>query len=77
MNSVKSTNWNVLLDSDNGVANLIAEWSVGNVSTRYVSDQLAYTDFAGEFRSLVRSRRTTEARRLARKALSYRNLLQA
>lgn len=75
MNTTNSVNWNLLLDTNTSVSKVVADWSVGNTSTRSVSDQLAHSKYAGEFRNLVRSRGTTEARRLARKALRYRGTL--
>ena len=50
------------------------KWSVGEVSTRFVSQQLAFSEAAGEFRRLVRTHGTTYGRRLARKALNRRGV---
>lgn len=68
-----TTNWNTLL-SNQQKRNLIMKWSVGEVSTRFVSQQLAFSEAAGEFRRLVRTHGTTYGRRLARKALNRRGV---
>lgn len=75
MNSKNSVNWNLLLDSKEEVSLAMQAWSAGNMSTREVANELSHTQFAGEFRKLVRSRGTAESRRLARKALRYRGLV--
>ncbi len=74
MKTVNSVNWKLLLDNDAGVARNILAWAKGSLTTREVVSRLAFTDFAGEFRSLVRNNGTMYARRLARKALTYRNI---
>lgn len=75
MNSVSSVDWPLLLDTRKSVTNVIKSWATGQTSTREVTDSLAFSEFSGEFRNLVRERGTTEARRLARKALRYRDLV--
>ena len=72
MNSNDSVNWNFLLDSNKKLFKTITKWSVGNLTTREVVDSVAFTEFSGEFRKLVRNNGTTYGRRLARKALRYR-----
>lgn len=74
MNSGDSVKWDLLLGTNRSVTSVVRRWSVGNASTRQVSNALAGTEFAGEFRDLVRSRGTLYARRLARKALRYRGV---
>jgi len=74
MRTTNSVDWNLLLETDNDVTNLLSGWSTREIATRDVVNRLAYTDFAGEFRRLVRNNGTTYARRLARKALRYRGV---
>ena len=74
MKTVNSVNWKLLLDKDKDVARLVSQWSKEKITTRDVASRLAYTPFSGEFRKLVRAQGTTYARRLARKALSYRGV---
>lgn len=72
MKTSDSVNWGLLLESDKRTAKMFANWSVGKLTTREVAGRLAHSEFAGEFRRLVRNSGTTYARRLARKALRYR-----
>lgn len=72
MNSEESVDWNFLLDSNKNVFKTLSKWSVGGLTTREVVDSVAFTEFSGEFRKLVRNNGTTYGRRLARKALRYR-----
>ena len=65
-------NWTLLLECNKKVSFLIEDWSLNKTSTREVTRSLAFSEFAGEFRNLVRSHGTTYGRRLARKALRYR-----
>lgn len=74
MRTANSVDWNLLLETDNDVQNLISNWSTGTIATRDVVNRLAFTDYSGEFRKLVRANGTTYARRLARKALRYRGV---
>lgn len=74
MRTSNSVDWNLLLENDNHVTNLITMWSTDRITTRDVASRLAYTEFSGEFRRLVRNNGTTYARRLARKALRYRGV---
>jgi hypothetical protein len=74
MRSANSVNWNLLLDSKSCLTNLMQKWSESDVTTREVVDKLSHTEFAGEFRKLVRNNGTNYARRLARKALKYRGV---
>ena len=69
------TDWNLLLSNRCGVKTL-NKFAIGNVSTKSVSTCFANTDKASEFRKLVRTHGSTYARRLTRKALRYRDLLQ-
>lgn len=72
MRTVDSINWELLLESDRQTAKLFKNWAVGTLSTREVTTRLAHSQYAGEFRRLVRNNGTTYGRRLARKALRYR-----
>jgi len=75
MKSSATVDWNLLLSSRCGIKTM-NQFAVGNSSTKNVSTCFANTDKAGEFRKLVRTHGVTYARRLARKALRYRNLLK-
>ena len=72
MKTIESINWGLLLESDRQVSKMISNWSTESLTTREVIGRLAHTQFAGEFRRLIRNNGTTYARRLARKALRYR-----
>lgn len=74
MRTANSVNWNLLLETNEDVSNLIESWATGDITTRDVASRVAYTEFSGEFRKLVRDNGTTYARRLARKALRYRGV---
>ncbi len=75
MNSVNAVDWDLLLDTNVQVKRKFSMWSNGQVSTREMADHLRNTEYSGEFRKLVRNYGTTYGRRLARKALSYRNVV--
>lgn len=75
MNSVESVRWDNLLDTNGRVRNLVTKWAVENLSTDEVEKRLSFSPFAGEFRNVVRTHGTTYGRRLARKALTYREVL--
>jgi hypothetical protein len=70
---MEPVNWDLLLGGSKRKA--LVRWAFGQISTRVVSKDLAFTHYAGEFRRLVRERGTQEARRLARKAVRRRNLV--
>jgi|GEM_PF-1899910 len=72
MKTVESVNWGLLLETDRQTAVMFSNWATGTLTTREVANRLAHSEFAGEFRRLVRNNGTTYARRLARKALRYR-----
>ena len=75
MKDTTTTDWNLLLSSKCGVKTL-NKFAIGETSTKSATSCLANTDKAGEFRKLVRTNGSMYARRLARKALRYRNLLK-
>lgn len=74
MSSNGKTNWNRLL-SDSRVVDMLWSFSLGHTSAQDVTDALAFSEYAGEFRNLVRSHGVQYARNLTRKALRYRGLL--
>ena len=74
MKDTTTTDWNLLLSNKCGVKTL-NEFAIGDTSTTCVTTSFANTEKAGEFRKLVRTHGSVYARRLARKALRYRNLL--
>ena len=71
---LQKTDWNTRLGSKCAVKTLNA-FAVGDESTRGVTAKFTNTNKAGEFRKLVRTYGTTYARRLTRKALRYRGLM--
>ena len=75
MKDTTTTDWNLLLSNKCGVKTL-NQFAIGEQSTKDVTTCFANTDRAGEFRRLVRTHGSMYARRLARKALRYRNLLK-
>ena len=75
MKDTTTTDWNLLLSNKCGVKTL-NEFAVGETSTSGVTACFANTDKAREFRKLVRTHGAMYARRLARKALRYRDLLK-
>jgi hypothetical protein len=74
MKTAATTDWNVLLGSKCAMKTM-KSFAQGDESTRSVTEKLANSEYAGEFRKLVRENGTTYARRLARKALRYRGML--
>jgi hypothetical protein len=74
MKSSTTTNWNSLLGTKKDVCTL-KSFAAGDATTKEATTRFANTPKAGEFRKLVRTYGTTYARRLTRKALSYRGLL--
>jgi hypothetical protein len=74
MKTSATTDWDVLL-ANKCRSTTMKNFAMGDESTRAVTQSLAHTEGAGEFRKLVRTNGTTYARRLARKALRYRGML--
>ena len=72
MKTQESVDWGLLLESDCQVKKVLTNWSTASLTTGEVTNRLAHTEFAGEFRRLIRNNGTMYARRLARKALRYR-----
>ena len=66
-------NWNLLF-SDENVLQALFDFGFNNMSANDVSDQLANTVYAGEFRRLVRTHGADYARNLTRKAMRYRSI---
>ena len=75
MKTKDTTNWELLL-SRRSSSLAIKRFATGTYSTEATMKALAFTDCSGEFRKLVRTNGTSYARRLARKALRYRGILQ-
>lgn len=75
MKSKETTNWGMLLSTRQS-STIMKRFAIGQYSAQAVTKAFAYTDQAGEFRKLVRASGTTYARRLTRKALRYRGILQ-
>ena len=71
MRTSETTNWNVLLGCDQRLQAL-ADFAFNDASASATTEALAFTDAAGQFRSLLRTNGAQYARRLARKALRYR-----
>lgn len=68
------TDWNSLLDNNSkGFMKLFAE---GKMSARNITSVFKNTDYAGPFRSLIRSDGgVAKARNLTKKALKRRNIV--
>jgi len=75
MKTKETTNWDLLL-SNRQSRTTMKRFATGQYSSQAVTKAFAYTGQAGEFRKLVRANGTTYARRLARKALRYRGILE-
>ena len=75
MKSKDTTNWESLL-STRQTRSTMKKFALGQYSTQAVTKAFAYTDQAGEFRKLVRNNGTAYSRRLARKALRYRGIIE-
>ena len=52
------------------------QFATGSMSASAVTHAFAHSDYAGEFRKLLRVNGTLYARRLARKALRYRGIMK-
>jgi predicted hotdog family 3-hydroxylacyl-ACP dehydratase len=76
MKSKETTNWDLLL-SNRQSRTTMKRFATGQYSTQAVTKSFAYTDSAGEFRKLIRNNGTAYSRRLTRKALRYRGILQS
>lgn len=75
MRSSETTDWNVLLGTQKAVRTM-TKFATGQIATSCVRKCFAFTSKAGEFRKLTQEHGTTYARRLTRKALRYRGLLE-
>lgn len=76
MKTKDTTNWGLLLSTKKNQRTMTA-FGTGQLSTEAVRKAFAFSDYAGEFRKLVRTNGTTYARRLTRKALRYRGILRS
>lgn len=75
MRNSNTTDWNTLLATRSS-QRVLRNFAVGKYSVRDVTSTFAHTVYAGEFRKLVRNNGAVYARRLTRKALRYRGLLE-
>lgn len=66
-------NWKNLVDKNTGT---VKNFALGKLSGRSFYGRFAGTEVGGEVRQLLRENGVKYARRLARKALRRRNLLQ-
>jgi hypothetical protein len=66
----KGTNWDLLLSEN--VKQLMKDFANKEISGRTVSSALKNTEYAGEFRSLIRTKGVEKAQDLTRRALKRR-----
>jgi len=64
------TNWNLLFSND--VKGLMQKFAEDEVSGRKVTSALKNTEYAGEFRSLIRKAGVDKAKQLTKRALKRR-----
>ena len=76
MRSSETTNWDVLLGSQKAVRTM-TKFATRQIAATDVRKAFSFTCRAGEFRKLVQGHGTTYARRLTRKALRYRGMLES
>lgn len=62
------TNWKTLFSNDD-TKNVVSRFANGDLSGRQVSNILKNTEFAGPFRTLIRTNGVAKARTLSRRAL--------
>jgi|TARA_Y100000401_G_scaffold47310_1_gene36465 hypothetical protein len=74
MKTKETTDWGLLLSTRKNQRTM-TKFATGALSASDTTRAFAHTDYAGEFRRLIRSNGTQYARRLARKALRYRGIL--
>jgi len=72
MKTMHSVDWDLLLDSNSNIRSTVTKWANGNISSRAVSEMVMGTQFSSAFRHLLRTHGTMYGRRLARKAINYR-----
>lgn len=70
-------NWKLLLDSVNSEVYMLEKFALGEASARNLTALFAHTEFAGEFRNLIRNNGVDMARKLTRRALRRRGLIEA
>lgn len=68
-----TTDWSTLLKTKRNVS-VVSNFAEGNISGRQFYSKFANTDSGGTARTLLREHGVTQARSLARKALSRRSL---
>ena len=71
---MSNVDWDLLLANNRRVEAMI-NFAFNGTSANETAQNLAFTEAAGEFRDLVRSRGSQYARRLARKAVRRRDLV--
>lgn len=67
------TDWSMLLSG--GQKEVVTNFITGKMTKTQTENKLRFSDAAGEFRKLIRSRGTSNARQLGMKALRRRNLV--
>ena len=68
-----TTDWSSLLNTKRNVS-VVSNFAQGNISGRQFYSKFANTENSGTARTLLREHGVTQARSLARKALSRRSL---
>ena len=74
MKTKETTNWEFLLSTSRN-RKVMKQFATGSISASVATYAFAHSDYAGEFRKLLRANGTLYARRLARKALRYRGIM--
>ena len=74
MKTKETTDWGLLLSTRKNQRTM-TKFATGALSASDATRAFAHTDYACEFRKLIRANGTQYARRLARKALRYRGIL--
>jgi|TARA_R110000824_G_scaffold331047_1_gene517786 hypothetical protein len=75
MKTKETTNWEFLLSTSRN-RKVMKQFATGSISASAATYAFAHSDYAGEFRKLLRANGTLYARRLARKALRYRGIMK-
>ena len=75
MKTKETTAWDFLLSTTCN-RKVMKQFATGSISASAATYAFAHSDYAGEFRKLLRVNGTLYARRLARKALRYRGIMK-
>jgi|TARA_Y100001938_G_C7967486_1_gene367568 histidinol-phosphate/aromatic aminotransferase/cobyric acid decarboxylase-like protein len=75
MKTKETTDWSFLLSTARN-RKVMKQFATGSISASAATQAFAHSDYAGEFRKLLRVNGTLYARRLARKALRYRGIMK-